>query len=103
MTSFLRVYLGGDRPVVPVAVAITVIDAAGASAFQLLRTLDEESFGRSRAADVRFELPVSELGPGPYLLRVEASAGKGRATREVRFAVGSQSSGAVSRAASVPR
>jgi hypothetical protein len=46
-----------------------------------------ESFRRALEADMRFDLPVTKLAPGPYLLSVEASAGRVSAKREVRFAL----------------
>jgi hypothetical protein len=87
VTTLLRVYQGGDRPLAPVTVAINVIDATGVIAFASSQTLGKESFGSVRAADVGLEVPVAQLAPGPYLLRVEASAGRATAKREVRFAV----------------
>ena len=90
VTGFLRVHQGGDRPIVPVGVAIKIVDATGASAFASSQTLGGERFGLARAADVRFDVPVAKLAPGPYLLSVEAVAGKATTRREIRVAVRSQ-------------
>ena len=40
-----------------------------------------------RAADCPFQLPLSRLGEGEYLLTVEASADNNTARRELRFTV----------------
>ena len=90
VTGFLRVHQGGDRPNVPVGVAITIVDGTGASAFASSQALGGERFGRARAANVRFDVPVAKLAPGPYLLSVEAVAGKATTRREIRVAVRSQ-------------
>jgi hypothetical protein len=60
------------------------------SAFASLETLDGERFGQARAADVRFDVPVAKLAPGPCLLSVETVAGKTTKGREIRLAVKSQ-------------
>ena len=90
VTGFLRVHQGGDRPIVPVDVAIKIVDATGASAFASLETLGGERFGKARAADVRFDVPVAKLAPGAYLLSVETVAGEATKRREIRLAVKSR-------------
>jgi len=90
VTGFLRVHQGGDRPIVPVDVAIKIVDATGASAFASLETLGGERFGKMRAADVRFDVPVAKFAPGAYLLTIETVAGTATKRREIRLAVKSQ-------------
>jgi hypothetical protein len=54
-----------------------------------LQDLPAASFSSARSADVRVELPVVRLPPGPYLLTVDAAAGADDApvSRDVRFTV----------------
>jgi hypothetical protein len=90
VTGFLRVHQGGDRPIVEVGVAIKIVDATGASAYASSETHGRERFGKARAADVRFDVPVAKLAPGPYLMIVEAVAGEATTKREIRLAVRSR-------------
>ena len=75
---------------VPVDLAFTIEDAAGASVSASSDTLGTERFGKARAADVHFDVPVAKLRPGPYLLQVRAVAGKTTTTREIRLTVKSR-------------
>ena len=87
VTAFLRVYQGGRSAPVPVEIRLRTVDTS-------MRTVGEESthleparFQSGRSADCEFELPLSRLAEGEYLLTVEASAAKSSARREVRFRV----------------
>ena len=45
------------------------------------------SFSDGRAADCRISLPIPQLPPGDYLLRLEAQMGERIAGRAMRFTV----------------
>jgi VWFA-related protein len=87
VTGFLRAYQGGDGPLVPVDPAVSLEDVTGASVIVSSETLGAERFGKSRAADVRFDVPLATLSPGPYLLQIQAVAGKVTRTRAIRLTV----------------
>jgi VWFA-related protein len=85
--AHLRVYQGGKAPVVPIAVESTIVDGKNAIALNLSETLDVGRFVRDRSADLRIDVPVSELQPGPHRLRVEARKGAVSVSRDVIFRV----------------
>jgi VWFA-related protein len=85
--AFLRVYQGGKGLLAPVALAVTIRDGRDTIVFEKRETLDVTRFSRGRAADVRFELPIATLAPGPQLLTIEATDGKRTARRHVRLAI----------------
>ena len=120
VTTFLRVYQSGRRPIAPVEVALAIHDARGAPLVSETRVLGVDRFaapepplpigagGRSvprggppvragaqdafanpnlRTADVRYELPLARLGPGPHLFTVETRQGTTTIRRAVRFFV----------------
>jgi hypothetical protein len=87
VTAFLRVYQGGRKPAFPTVVTTTIVNAEDREMYRATETVPVEAFGPGRARDLTLELPLERLAPGPYLLRVEASAEKHQAAREVRFFV----------------
>jgi VWFA-related protein len=89
--AVLRVYEGLERDdaMVPVSMAASILDASGRAIHDETRTLTELDFTRRRS-EVRFSLPVDQLPPGAYLLRVQASGGGAAALKAVRFAVESR-------------
>jgi hypothetical protein len=51
-------------------------------------TLQPQRFGAAGVADVHFEVPVSEISPGEYVLAIEAGVGPAVSVRrDVPFAV----------------
>ena len=50
-------------------------------------TFGPNRFDRTRSAGICVRLPTGDLTPGPYLLTLEASAGKTEVRRELRFVV----------------
>jgi hypothetical protein len=67
---------------------VKVIDSRDSVAFERIDSLDASRFGKSRAADYRFELPMDRIAPGSYVLTLEASLGAGPTVRrDVRFHV----------------
>jgi VWFA-related protein len=81
-----RVYQA-KLPLAPVTVKVTVIDARDKTAFESSERLAPEAFAAG-SADYRFPLPLARLGPGEFLLRLEASrSGAQPVKREIRFRV----------------
>jgi VWFA-related protein len=89
VTAFARVYQGGRSAVQSVALRLRLQDQNGQTVMDRLQDLPAASFSSARSADVRVELPVVRLPPGPYLLTVDAAAGADDApvSRDVRFTV----------------
>jgi VWFA-related protein len=86
VSAFLRVYQGGKKAFVPIAMRVTIRDERDAVAFRATESLAPERFGAARDTDYRLDVPTATLPPGPYLLTIEAGAGeKPAARREVRF------------------
>jgi hypothetical protein len=84
--AFARVYQGGKKALAPVAVTIRIRDSRDAVVYSQDVTVDPTRFGGTRAADLPFDVPVSQLAAGPYLLTVEAALdGKTNVRRTVRF------------------
>jgi hypothetical protein len=87
VSAYLQVYQGGRRPLAPVSVRVRIVDGQAAEVLDSVRTLEPAQFSGNRAAHYRLDLPVASLRPGAYLLALEATMGKSRARREVRFRV----------------
>jgi VWFA-related protein len=87
VTAFLRAYEGGTTPIVPVSIAIRVIDAQDKVIVDSTETIGVDRFKDTRAADVRYQVPVAQLAPGDYLLTFEAALDATTARRDVRFRV----------------
>jgi VWFA-related protein len=85
--AFVRVYQGGRTPLTPVPLTTRIVNEQGDAVFERTETLGSERFDEARAADHRFELPLSGLAPGAYLLTFEAALGEHIAKREVRIVV----------------
>ena len=73
VTAWVRAHQGNSSPLQPVTVIGRVVDGADRTVFQQDGRLFAAGGGRS--ADFTFELPLSTLAPGPYLLRIEAARG----------------------------
>lgn len=71
----------------PVSVRVTLTDDRDAVAVQQTSELDERAFAADVAA-YRYPLPLSELRPGRYVLRIEASQATAVERRAVPFVVG---------------
>jgi VWFA-related protein len=87
IAAFVRVYQGGRDALLPAQMRLRIVDAATRAVVDESMTLDPARFGPRRAADCPFQLPLSKLGEGEYLLTLEAATGKNTARREVRFRV----------------
>lgn len=81
--ALLRVHQGSARPAA-VTMTTSIADADGAVRFTQSQKIAPAAFVNG-AAEHRFEMPLSNLPPGAYLLRFVATAGESTARREVRF------------------
>ena len=64
-----------------------VTDANGAEVASKADVVVAEAFGPDRSADYTYDLPLSTLRPGAYLLTIEARLGSIASRRDVRFSV----------------
>ena len=89
VSAFMRIYQGTGRSdaLAPVAVRVQIVDAQDRVVRDEVMPLDVSAFAEARAADCRIALPVSQLPPGDYLLRLEAAMGERVAGRVMRFSV----------------
>ena len=74
VTALLRLRQGGDTPLVPLTLALRIVDAANATVFEDKASIGPERFSAGRLADYRFDLPIAALPSGPYLLTVDLPA-----------------------------
>jgi hypothetical protein len=86
--AFMRIYQGGKTPIVAAAISVRIVDAANAVMLSRVDPLPAELFDRNRAAEYRFDLPVTALPPGRYLVTFEARLpGASSSRQDVRFEV----------------
>jgi hypothetical protein len=83
-----QIYQGTLRTdtLTPVVMRVQIVDAKGNPARDQSLTFNETMF-TNRRADCTIAVPVANLPPGEYLLRLEASADQQRFGRALRFAV----------------
>jgi hypothetical protein len=74
VTALLRLRQAGDKPLIPVTLALRIVDAANATVFEDKASIGPERFSAGRLADYRFDLPIAALPSGPYLLTVDLPA-----------------------------
>jgi VWFA-related protein len=85
--AFLRIYQGGRAQLQPVSMAVTIVDTVGAVRLVHEEAFEAGRFGRDRAADYQFQLPLAQLPPGEYLLTLTAALGERSDRRDVRFSL----------------
>jgi VWFA-related protein len=86
--AFLRAYQGGRTSPGPVTLTVRVTDRLGATVLDMPQPIASGHFAANRGANFRFDLPLQQLAPGPWLLTVEATGSKqATARRDVRFVV----------------
>jgi hypothetical protein len=83
--AFLTVYQGGRGVVVPVRMKARILDSTNHTVVEDTSMLVASQFGAPRAADYQYQLPLTRLAPGLYLLRLEATLGTATARRDIRF------------------
>lgn len=86
--ALLQIYQGTERSetIVPVSMRVQILDAKGGAVRDQSLPFTEKAF-TNRRADCVITLPVANLPPGDYLLKLEASADRQTAGRALRFAV----------------
>ena len=99
VTSFMRLYQLGQKPIEPVAITMTLRDATNRIEVQGTKTMAAAEFlGAGRPAqgtkastlayaDLWYDLPTSMLPSGPHLLTLEATVGPTTIKRDLRFEI----------------
>jgi hypothetical protein len=88
VSSFFRVYQGGTSHSNDVGLSTRIINDNDATVFENSEKLTAERFDSiRRSVDHQFELPISTLLPGEYLLRFDTTLAHSVAARTVRFRV----------------
>jgi hypothetical protein len=84
--AFMRIYQGAR--VASARVTVRITDAGDRASAETADVLAASRFAPHGAADFTYELPIASLGPGSYLLSIEAKLdAKTAARRDVRFAI----------------
>jgi hypothetical protein len=87
-STFLRIYQGGTDPLSAVTFTTRIVNDHDIAVVNKSDVLAAEKFdAATRAADCRFDIPMTTLSRGQYLLTFEATASGVTATRNVRFTV----------------
>jgi hypothetical protein len=87
VTAFVRFYQGGGKDPLPVSIVTRIVNERDATAFERAMDLSGDEFTKDRSADRAIRLPLTDLPPGEYLLRIEAASGTRRASQFARFSV----------------
>jgi hypothetical protein len=82
--AFLCVYRGTGKD--PVSVETSVVDGASKRVKHQSDTLRDTAFAGG-TADIRLPLPLADLTPGEYVLRIDAHQGTSGASRTIAFTV----------------
>jgi hypothetical protein len=86
--ALIRVYQGGKLAPVPVTLTTRVVDIHDRVRSYNAIVVPPETFtAAAREAEYRFELPLTVLEPGEYLLTMAATADAHTERRDVRFSV----------------
>ena len=88
VSGFLRLYQGGKKTLVPVAASIRIVDARDTTVWRRTIEVGADRFN-SRAADLKFDVPIADLVPGRYLIDVgiEAEGSRQPLNRRVRITI----------------
>ena len=86
--ALLQIYQGTERTeaIAAVSMRVQILDAKGGAVRDQSLPFTEKAF-TNRRADCVITLPLANLPPGEYLLKLEASADRHTAGRALRFAV----------------
>jgi VWFA-related protein len=87
VSASLRVHQGGRSPLTPVGVTMRIVDTTDRSRASRQMTLEPASFGSTRAAELRFDLPLGGLDPGEYLVSFTATTPQATASRDIRITI----------------
>jgi hypothetical protein len=86
VTAVVRIHQGGSKAILPTSIATRIVNERDATAFEQAADLGGEQFA-NRAADHAIRLPLAQLPPGQYLLRIEATSSTRRVSQFARFTV----------------
>ena len=88
MRAVLQIYQGTQRtePLAPVSMRVQILDAKGTAVRDQSLPFGQPAF-TNRRADCVITLPLANLQPGEYLLKLEASKEQRTAGRALRFVV----------------
>jgi hypothetical protein len=86
-SAFFEIYQGGTSAPVPVSLHVTVLDRSGAIVVDDPRDVAADRFVADRRAPIVYDLPLTRLGAGEYLLSFDLALQKQRVQRKVRFQV----------------
>ena len=92
VVAFMRIYRPGRDKTAPGRIVATIVDDHEKTILERESPLDATTSSGTGGMAYRLDLPLAEMPPGGYLLRVDVSSGKARASRSVRFSVGSLTS-----------
>jgi VWFA-related protein len=84
---FFEIYQGGTSAPAPVSLHVTVTDSSGAIVVDDTRDVVADRFIADRRAPVVYDLPLTRLGAGEYLLSLDIALKKQHVQRQVRFQV----------------
>jgi len=83
VTAFVRAYQAEKDDPLPITITARIVDSSNRRVFEAKKPSSDR-----RSVDYRFELPLSSLSPGQYLLTIEATRKSNqKAHRDVVFAV----------------
>ena len=85
--GLIEFYQGGNKPVQDVPVWLTIQDDREQVVWRQTEVVATNRFDATRRAPFRFDLPLTKLAPGEYLLTIEAAGEKAKIQRAVRFRV----------------
>lgn len=87
--ALMRIHQSSKRPARLVSVVTRVVDENGKELLERSAKYEAAGFDGGRGVEHRFELPLTTLAAGDYLLTFLATTGEGgaQAQREVRFSV----------------
>jgi hypothetical protein len=82
------VFQGGAEGAAPVTLRTMILDRRDQPVVDRTETLPADAFAEGRGVPREIDLPLGELGSGPFLLSISATRADGISTRrEVRFSV----------------
>lgn len=87
VSAFARVYQKTGAPPKAAAVVVRVLNGDLKEVSSTRIDLAADQFATSGSANARLDLPLDKLAPGPYVLRLDASAGDAAGRRDLRFNV----------------
>jgi hypothetical protein len=66
--AFLKIYEGGRATIAPVTLSVTITDERDATIYSTTASVNALKFASDRSASFPFDLPLTALAPGEYLL-----------------------------------